>query len=74
MTRYANHGGDSGVVSYEIGSDRIKIQFTTGPVYVYTHAATGQAHVETMKQLAVAGEGLNAYVNRYAKKSYSHTE
>jgi hypothetical protein len=32
MERYKNLGGKSGVSAYEIGSDSITVQFTTGSV------------------------------------------
>jgi hypothetical protein len=66
MERYMNRGGDSGVSEYEIGTDFIKIKFkTSSPIYVYSNMRTGQQHVEAMKQLAVSGHGLQAYINRH---------
>lgn len=66
MERYMNRGGDSGVSAYEVGDSFIKVKFkTSSPIYVYTHIKSGQHHVEAMKQLAVAGHGLQAYINRH---------
>lgn len=39
MERYANRGGDSGIVGYEIGNDFIRVQFSDGSVYLYTYAS-----------------------------------
>jgi len=70
MERYKNLGGDSGVSAYEIGTESITVQFSTGSVYLYTYKSAGSANIERMKSLAVAGEGLNSYINRNVKKGY----
>jgi hypothetical protein len=62
MQPYANHHGNSGVVSFESGNDFIKIRFKHSPVvYVYTFALPGRMHVEEMKRLASGGYGLVPY-------------
>ena len=70
MERYKNIGGDSGVAEYEIGPDFIRVKFKDGSVYLYTYASAGSQDIEQMKKLAVAGEGLNAFINRNVRKSY----
>jgi hypothetical protein len=71
MERYRNSGGDSGISTYEIGSDFIIVKFTgTFRTYRYSYRKAGQNHVENMKRLARSGSGLNAYINRYVKKLY----
>jgi hypothetical protein len=71
MERYRNSGGDSGVSSYEIGSDYIIVKFTgTFRTYRYSYRKAGHNHVENMKRLAKSGSGLNSYINRYTKKLY----
>jgi len=70
MERYRNLGGDSGVAGYEIRPDAIIVQFSTGARYTYTYGSAGQGNVEQMKQLATAGHGLNAFINR-AKPGYA---
>ncbi|OJX51081.1 MAG: hypothetical protein BGO88_07790 [Flavobacterium sp. 38-13] len=71
MERYRNSGGDSGVSSFEIGSDYILVQFSgTAKTYRYSYRKAGQHHVETMKSLARSGSGLNSYINRYVKNLY----
>ncbi len=74
MERYKNVGGDSGVTGYEIGSDYIRVQFSDGSVYLYTYASAGSNNIEQMKTLAIAGEGLNAFINRNVRKSYERKE
>lgn len=73
MPTYANLGGDSGVRSYEIGSDRIQVTFSDGSIYEYTHASAGRHNVEHMTMLARAGRGLNSFISStpQVKKGYS---
>jgi len=71
MQSYKNLGGDSGVSAYEIGNDYIKVEFQGGALYLYNYNSAGSQHIETMKQLANAGEGLNSYINRNVKKEYA---
>ena len=71
MQKYKNLGGDSGVEGYEIGSDYIVVKFkSTVRTYTYSYASAGEELVEHMKGLAKSGEGLNEYINKYAKYKY----
>lgn len=71
MERYRNSGGDSGVSSYEIGADYIRVKFSGSfRTYRYSYRKAGQQHVETMKRLARGGSGLNSYINRFVKNLY----
>lgn len=67
---YRNSGGDSGVSSYEIGIDYIKVRFSTGKIYTYSHRKAGKRHVDQMKIVAQKGNGLNTYINKYVKDLY----
>lgn len=71
MERYKNLGGDSNVVAYEIGSDSIKVRFGDGSIYTYTYQSAGQSNIEQMKTLAIAGHGLNSFINRVVRKRYA---
>jgi hypothetical protein len=75
MPIYRDTDGDSGVVSYEYGPDWIEVQFGAGSYrnYRYEASGVGQSRIDTMKRLADAGEGLNAYINtnRGVAKGYS---
>lgn len=71
MTTYKNLGGDSGVASYEIGEESIEVQFNDGMIYLYTDDSAGSENIEEMKRLAIAGEGLNSFINRVVKKRYA---
>ena len=71
MERYGNSGGDSGVSAYEIGADYIKVRFSgTSRTYTYSYKKAGSTHVDSMKNLARSGSGLNSYINRYVKHLY----
>ncbi len=67
MIPYKNLGGNSSVVSYEIGDDYIKVKFSSWActLYTYTYSSAWSSAVETMKQLAKRGEGLNSYISTY---------
>lgn len=71
MPRYANLSGRSGVTAYEVGQDWICVQFSDGSTYLYTYQSAGAENIETMKQLARQGQGLNSFINRYVKYGYA---
>lgn len=71
MQRYADTDRDSGVSHFEIADASITVLFkNTARSYTYSYQRAGRDHVERMKQLALAGEGLNEYINENVKKSY----
>lgn len=71
MESYRNSGGDSGVDSYEIGENYITVKFTnTSKAYTYSYARAGESNVEEMKDLAINGSGLNAYINKYVRNLF----
>ena len=71
MQRYKDIDHDSGVIGYEIGEEYITVWFSgTNKSYTYSYAVAGPTHVGEMKKLAIAGEGLNAYINRFVKFKY----
>lgn len=71
MEKYKNLGGDSGVRAYEIGTDSITVQFSTGSVYLYSYQSAGRDNIEQMKVLAVSGTGLNSFIMRNVKKAFA---
>jgi len=71
MEKYKNKKGDSGVQSYEIGSDFIIVQFINDGSYLYNYKIPGSLHVERMKKLAVKGQGLSTYISTNIKKNYA---
>lgn len=68
MVPYANRSGESGVLAFEIGTDYILVEFKSGKerYYRYTYASAGEDAIETMKELALAGEGLNSFISSKA--------
>lgn len=74
MEHYANIDNDSGVIGYEIGTDFIRVYFSTGAIYLYTYSSAGRLNIENMKNLAMSGEGLNSYINQYVRKGYFRKE
>jgi hypothetical protein len=74
MERYANLGGNSGIVGYEIGDDFVRVQFSGGSIYLYTYSSAGSNNIEQMKKLARNGQGLNAFINRNVRKAYARKE
>jgi len=75
MQKYADVNRDSGVDSFQNNPTSIKVLFKGGSkIYVYTYSNPGQIHVEKMKKLALSGDGLNSYINKYVRKNYDHIE
>ncbi len=71
MENYRNYGGNSNVESFEIGPDYIDVKFYgTTKIYRYSYRVAGRAHVDTMKEFAVEGTGLNGYINSNVKFKY----
>ena len=71
MQPYANLGGGSNAVGYEIGVDWIRVLFGDGSIYRYTYQSAGASNIEHMKQLAAAGQGLNSFIMRVVKYRYA---
>ena len=65
-TEYKNLNGESGIEAYEIHEDNnaIDIEFANSGVYTYHRTNLGDIRFNVICELAVAGAGLNAYLNR----------
>ncbi len=70
MKKYANLSHRSGIDAYQLASDHIQVRFTSGKTFTYSYTSAGKQHIEQMKKLAVAGTGLNTYINKYVKDLY----
>ncbi len=75
MNDYKNLSGRSNVLSFQLGDDFIVIKFKTAgkdgcDTYKYSYLSTGSSNVEDMKNLAIAGSGLNSFINTHVKKQY----
>jgi hypothetical protein len=71
MRRYRDSHGDSGVAAYELTPDSITVRFVDGCVYLYDGSRPGAEHVAEMQRLAVAGVGLNTYINQFVRDCYA---
>ncbi|MEZ0233087.1 MAG: hypothetical protein ACAH12_09630 [Methylophilaceae bacterium] len=71
MEKYKDLNGDSGVSGYEITPTWIRVQFKDGSIYEYDNNKPGLVHVNKMKALALAGDGLNSYIGLVVKKNYA---
>lgn len=65
MKRYGYLHGNSGIAAYETGTKYIRIQFTSGSIYLYTYESAGEDDIEEMKILAKEGEGLTRFINDF---------
>jgi hypothetical protein len=64
--------GDSGIATYEIGADFIKVGFRDGrPLYLYTYQSAGRNIIEQMKVLAKAGQGLGTFISTTVRNAYA---
>jgi hypothetical protein len=71
MQRYGDLSGHSGVTTYEVLPDGIRVEFSNGPVYLYTYASAGQASIDEMKEAALAGHGLATYISRNVRGRFA---
>lgn len=63
MEKYLNRGGNSGVLSFEIGDDYVSVYFKgNSKLYKYSYRSANTYHIEAMKRLALNGSGLNSYI------------
>jgi len=74
MEKYANSGGNSGVMGYEIGADFIRVEFTSGSIYLYTHDSAGRGNIIHMTDLAKNGQGLNSFINTNVRNAYAQKQ
>lgn len=70
--RYRNRHGHSAVLEYAALAKSIAVKFADGAIYLYDMDCPGPQHVERMKELARAGEGLYAYITRRVGRRYAH--
>lgn len=71
MQNYLNTNGNSNIEAYEIGTSYISVKFFgTAKVYTYSYSSAGVKNVETMKDLARQGNGLNSFIMRNVRTKY----
>ena len=69
MERYLNRSGNSPITYYQIAETSITVWFGS-KTYTYSYRKAGSYHVENMKQLAVSGSGLSAYITKNVRFDY----
>ena len=62
--RYKNLHGFSSILSYDYGSDWIRIEFVDGTIRTYTYGDSGKNNVEYMKKCANRGAGLGLFIEK----------
>lgn len=71
MDEYLNNRGNSPISHYEITSQTITVWFKGGKPYCYSYnGGAGEQNVEKMKELAVLGTGLSAYITQNVRFNY----
>lgn len=73
MQKYNDIDNDSNVDEFDFGVDYIVVRFLDESTYTYTYASAGVHHIEEMKRLASAHDGLNSYISRY-RPTYSNKQ
>ncbi len=64
----------SSVFAYEIGQDSISVEYDSGARYLYTFASAGRNNIETMKALALRGEGLRSFIRKQVEGKHARVE
>ena len=73
MKRYGNLHGNSAIDAYEVGTNFIRLRFTSGSIYLYTYDSAGEDDIEEVKELAKEGEGLTRFINDF-RPGYARRE
>ena len=72
MEPYKNLSGNSGVESFEIGPDFVRVQFHDEPPYLCTDQSVGHENVERMKHLDRSGTGLSTFISQHPEVRYGY--
>lgn len=72
MEKYSNKRGNSPVTHFKIEDERIIVWFSGGNSYSYSYQKAGRNHVEQMKNLAISGTGLSAYITQNVRFDYDY--
>ena len=71
MHRYKSLSGHSGIRAFDIKQDSIKIEFNDGSIYLYDDKKPGPVHLAQMKKLAIKGQGLTTYINKWVRQNFA---
>ena len=70
MQLYKNLESKSSVLQYKIGSEFVIVQFKNRSTIEFTYDKAGKERVETIKQLASKGTGLQRFVLKKSNLKY----
>jgi len=71
MEEYLNNSGNSPITHYQIEKLSIIVWFKGGKSYSYScNGEAGEYNVEKMKELAISGTGLSAYITHNVRFDY----
>ena len=70
FARYQNVGGKSKVERYHLAKDAVTIEFADCSKYIYTNQSATPVNIAKMKELAVAGKGLDAFIDKNVKDRF----
>lgn len=71
MVDYLNNRENSPITHYEINPQTITVWFKGGKSYCYSYyGEAGEQNVEKMKELAILGTGLSAYITQNVRFDY----
>ena len=70
MHQYGGNSKKHGVRAYEIHTDAIDVEFSSGWIYHFSYQKPGQPRVEKMKQLAESGHGLSTFISKHVKNRF----
>ncbi len=70
MERYINFGGDADIIAFDIAADAIRVEFSSGDIYLYTTWTAGKENIKKMKNIAIRGGQLSRYISYYVKSGF----
>ncbi|MYF99181.1 hypothetical protein F4212_08610 [Candidatus Poribacteria bacterium] len=67
IINYADRDHTSGIKEVIIGDYHVDIEFKNGGSYRYSQENVGKTNLAIMKTLAIAGRGLNRFINKHVR-------
>jgi hypothetical protein len=68
--RYKNAGGKSKVQRFHLAKDAVTVINNDGTSYIYTNQSAGPEKISKMKTLALAGKGLDSFIESDLKDKF----
>ncbi|MCP4457242.1 MAG: hypothetical protein GY816_04330 [Cytophagales bacterium] len=65
MKTYQNLSGKSAITSYEIGQQRMVVEYKNGSAYLYDDSISGGLYLDIMKDLTQTGLGLHTFITQF---------